>query len=99
MIIEQIMKMSECLLLSAVKEIKVLHRIFSVSQFLYPPAHCKWWGGILNSPCPSVRPSRCLYVSPSVALCVSVHPCELVYNYTGVPTYRLFLCFGASTLL
>ena len=38
---------------------------------LYPPHQRSWKGGILVSPCPSVRPSVCLSVCPSVDRIVS----------------------------
>ena len=64
------------------------------SVYIYTPAHCKWWGGILDSPCLSVQMS----VRQSVRL--SVRPSVAIYTtYTCVPTYRLFLCFCASTLI
>ena len=34
--------------------------------YLYTPAQWSWRGGILDSPCPSVRPSVCPSVRPSI---------------------------------
>ena len=74
-------------------------------NMLIPPAHCKWWGGILDSLCPlSVRPSvdiLCFCANfiqwfTIQKFCVSV---QTVYIYiTTLHTLLLLLCIFIITL-
>ena len=44
----------------------IIHIGFKCLRYYYTPAQRSWRGGILDSPCPSVRPSVRLSVCPSV---------------------------------